>query len=294
MPSAPTAEIRPMTADDVEPASQVQVTAFDDLDRRTGGSPQPIGDDIWARIRGRHEHFLQHDPGGAWVATVDEAIVGCALALRRDSLWGLSLLVVHPDHQSSGAGRRLLDAALGYAAGCATAIILSSTDARAMRAYATSGFDLFPQVGGRGEVRAVPAPRRTVRDGSVADAELMDVVDRKVRGAPHGPDHHRMSTIMQAFVIDDVDGQGYAWLRGDGELSVLAATDDETATALLWRALAHCKETGTRVGLWHITGEQQWAVRVAYDARLEVKPDGPVFWRGRTPPRSYLPSGAFL
>jgi hypothetical protein len=27
---------------------------------------------------------------------------------------------------------------------------------------------------------------------------------------------------------------------------------------------------------------------------LKVTPGGPVFWRGTTPPKSYLPSGAFL
>jgi hypothetical protein len=42
--------------------------------------------------------------GGSWVATIDDEVVGTALALRRDSLWGLSLLAVDPRVQSSDAG----------------------------------------------------------------------------------------------------------------------------------------------------------------------------------------------
>jgi len=56
----------------------------------------------------RYRHLVTTDPEGAWVAEHEGAIVGCALALRREDVWGLSLLIVRPDLQSSGTGGALL------------------------------------------------------------------------------------------------------------------------------------------------------------------------------------------
>lgn len=285
-----------MVDDDVDAASRVQVAAFDALDRSDAVEPRSLSDAVWARIHSRHRHFLTHDPAGSWVATDNEQIVGCALALRRESLWGLSLLVVDPAAQSTGVGRRLLDASLIYADGCERAVILSTHDPRAMRSYATSGFALYPQVEGRGapDRTSLPALHGRVRDGSAADLELAENIDRGVRGAPRGPDQLRLATDMPPFIVDDVDGRGYAYFRSDGEVFALAATDDATATALLWRCLAHAAELGVTASVSHLNAQQQWAIRTAYQARLAVTPTGPVFWRGATPPPSYLPSGAYL
>jgi GNAT superfamily N-acetyltransferase len=285
-----------MTDADVEDSARVQWAAFADLDRREGATTPELTDAILARQHGRFHHFLANDPDGSWVAVDDGAIIGCALALTRDSLWGLSLLVVDPASQSTGAGRALLDASLRTAAGCDRAVIVSTTDARAMRAYATSGFALYPQVRASGppDPAAVPALHGRVRDGSPADVGLADEIDRVVRGAARGPDQVRMATDMPVFIVDDVDGRGYAYVRSDGELYTMAATDDDTATALLWRALAHIAELEKPATVEHLNAVQQWAIRVSYLARLTVAPAGPVFWRGITPPPAYLPSGAYL
>ena len=70
-----------------------------------------------ARWRARVEHGLEHDPGGAFVAERHGRIIGIAEAIRRERLWCLSLLTVDPDTQSAGAGRALMERALGYAEG---------------------------------------------------------------------------------------------------------------------------------------------------------------------------------
>jgi hypothetical protein len=72
----------------------------------------------------------------------------------------------------------------------------------------------------------------------------------------------------------------------------VAATEDQTAAELLWQCLAHEREGEVVVD--HVNGEQQWAVRVAVEARLRLEPAGCVFWRGRRPPPAYLPDGAYL
>jgi GNAT superfamily N-acetyltransferase len=291
-----TVTIRALTEADVHEAAQVQVASFNDLDRREGVEPRAITDQMWERFHSRQEHFLTNDPDGSWVADDGDRVVGVALALKRDGLWGLSLLVVDPTAQSAGTGRRLLDAALTYASGCERAVILSSKDSRAMRAYATSGFDLHPQVCGTGtpDRARLPATHGRVRDGSVAAAGWADQIDRTVRGAKRGPDHLALAGDMAMFVVDDVDGAGYAYVRNHGEVAVIAATDDDTATALLWRALAHTVDLGEPATVPHMNAGQQWAIRTAYQARLIVAPDGPVFYRGMTPPAAYLPSGAYL
>ncbi|HVV75845.1 MAG TPA: GNAT family N-acetyltransferase [Mycobacteriales bacterium] len=285
-----------MTAADVEETVRIQIDAFAALGRRRGDEPEAITDRMLERARLRHDHFVTHDPDGAFVATIEDKVVGCALALRRERLWGLSLLVVAPATQSSGAGRKLLDAALAYGEGCARGVILSSSDPRAIRSYATSGFQLFPQVSASGSPAMAGRPTldRRVRTGSATDRELADDVDRDVRGAGRGPDHEVVAAVgAQMYVVDDARGRGYAYLR-DGGVYLLAASDDATAAALLWRCLEHVHDTGTKATVDHITAEQQWAVEACFAARLKVVPDGPVFWRGATPPCAYLPSGAFL
>lgn len=287
--------IRPLTADDIDAARAVQVSAFDNHDRAGGHVVPEMTPEVVERQRGRFRHFLDHDPAGSFVATLDGTVVGTALALRRDSLWGLSLLAVDPQMQSKGIGTRLLEASLGYAYGVDTAVILSSSDPRAIRSYAVAGFDLHPQVRATGPLdrATLPPPDPRVRPGDASRAEWADALDRHVRGAARGPDHAALSAMAQMYVVDDPAGRGYAYLRFDGRIVTVVATDDETATALLWQCLA-AEQDGERT-IDHVNGTQQWAVRVALAARLPIQPCGPVFWRGRpAPPASYLPDGAYL
>lgn len=282
--------VRPLSVDDVDAASDVQTRSFDDIDRRFGEQVPEQTPARMARQRRRIEHFLQHDPGGSFVACVDDRVVGVALAMRRDDLWGLSLLVIEPDLQGRGIGRRLLGEALHYGEGASTAVILSSRDPRALAAYTDAGFDLHPQIAGVGTVdrKLLPAPSARVRPE--ADPEFADSVDRVVRGASRGTDHARLSEVGRSYSVDDDHGRGYAYTY-EGFVAALAATDDETATALLWACLAEA-EGDARVR--HVTSSQQWATRVITAGRLRISGDGATFWRGRQPPADYLPSGAYL
>ncbi|HVU60989.1 MAG TPA: GNAT family N-acetyltransferase [Mycobacteriales bacterium] len=282
--------VRPMTPDDVDDTVRVQLAAF-----AAAGETITLTQAQLARTKSRHRYFIDHDQGGAWAATVDAEIVGCGLALKREGLWGLSLLVVDPATQSQGVGRQLLDATLRYAEGCERAIIQSSSDSRAIRAYATSGFDLFPQMLATGTpvVDAAPGSVNRVRVAGPADFAFADEVDRAVRGAARGADHGFIEPGTDMYAVDDADGRGYVYRR-DSDIYLLAATDDDTAAALLWRCFQRLAELDVEAAVDHLTAEQQWAIDACITARLKMAPGGPVFWRGATPPRSYLPSGAFL
>lgn len=275
--------VRPMAAADVELVRLVSVAAFATLD--PPDPPAPPGN-----ARRRIEHLLGTDPGGCWVAEHDGRVVGAAIAIVRDGLWGLSLLVVDPGHQSRGTGRELLARAAGHGDHARGHLILSSTDARAVSAYLALGLDLRPAAAALGHPREVSAPD-TVRAGGEDDAALIAAVDRHVRGAPHGSDidalrgaGHRVSVFPE---------RGYVVHRPDS-VALLGARDRDAAADLLRAALAQAGDDGIRVE-W-LTADQQWAVDVCREAGLRFTLGwGALLTRGEVGPLApYLPSGAYL
>ena len=135
---------RPMRTDDALAVHELSFRSFTDLGERLHEPPQPPPPAEHALVR--IHQLIDRDPGGAWVTEHDGQLIGAALAIDRDGLWGLSLLVVDPAHQSAGPRPRRCWRARSStpAAGAAAAIILASPDARALRAYARAGFAPHP------------------------------------------------------------------------------------------------------------------------------------------------------
>jgi hypothetical protein len=226
------------------------------------------------------------------VAERDGAVAGVAMALLREGLWGLSLLVVDPGAQGHGAGRELLALAHAYGNGARGRAILSSSDPRAMRAYARLGLDLHPAVAATGVPQDVAMPA-DVRPGGPDDLPLTEAVDRAVRGAAHGADV--LAMLQGGHELFVVPERGYAMLRGT-QVRLLAAFDDDGARTLLRGALARVAELGKTAHVEFLTARQQWAIDVCIEARLDLQADcGCVFTAGDVGPFSpYLPSGAYL
>jgi GNAT superfamily N-acetyltransferase len=246
-----------------------------------------------AHGRARIAHLQATDPEGCWVAERDGEIVALALSLVRDDVWGLSLFAVKPGLQGQGLGRRTLEPALRYADGRRGAIILSSTDPRAMRRYFRAGFLLRPCVASAGQLNRsrLPAGLRSRPGHPEADRDLLDAASRHARGAGHGPDHEAIAAVGGQLLV--LDGRGYAWHR-EGSPVLLAARDEEAAADLLWSCFA-AGPPGGSVHVDFITEHNNWAIAVSLDAGLALSPDGPVFVRGDTGPFApYLPSGAYL
>ena len=228
----PGPSVRPLEASDIDAVHDVTVAAFQDLNRRFGEPIEPAGPLASSQIRkGR---LLATDPGGAWVADRRGEVVGCSLGIVRDGVWGLSLLVVSPDAQSTGVGRELLARAWEHGRDARGWIILASRDPRALRSYARLGMDLHPAMAARGRPRRVPAPPE-VRPGTSDDLPLTDDVDRAVRRAAHGED---LVALLEAggemLVLPE---RGYAVVR-DGAIRLLAAHDEAGAAILLRACLA--------------------------------------------------------
>lgn len=243
----------------------------------------------------RVAHLQRTDPDGCWVADCDGRVVGAALGLIRERMWGLSLFVMAPELQGQGIGNRLYGPALAYGADARGGLILSSSHPAAIRRYARSpGFALVPTVGLAGIVdpTRVPATLRCRAGDLAADAETIDAASRHVRGASHLRDLpvHLDRPGMTLLVID---GEGFACAL-EGSPTLLAARSEAAAADLLWGAITS-GVPGTTIAYDFVTAENGWAIRTGLTAGLAVTACGPLFVRGHVGPMApYLPNGPYL
>jgi GNAT superfamily N-acetyltransferase len=243
----------------------------------------------------RIAHIQRTDPGGSWVAEVDEQIVGAALGIIREGVWGLSLLAILPGFQGLGIGSRVYAPALAYGAAEPGGLILSSTHPAALRRYARSpGFRLIPMVGLSGvcDRTRAPATLRSRPGDLDADAETIDAASRHVRRASHLRDlPTHLDRPGSALLV--VDGDGFACV-GEGTVKLLAARTPQAAEDLLWSAMLS-GPAGAPVTVDFVTAENQWAFRVGLEAGLAITDWGAIFARGDVGPLApYLPSGSYL
>lgn len=290
--------LRPMTGADVDAAERLSAQAYHEVDRRSfqraWPDPLPRGADRVPDWQARTRHLLGTDPAGCWVADHDGEVVGFATSLVRELMWVLASYAVRPGLQGSGIGRQLLEAALLHGRGCLRGMLNASPDPRALRLYRSAGFDLHPQMLLWGHVSRADLPVvRHVRDGGPADFDLMDSLDRRVRGAAHGPDHVVMAGRLRLVVTDRPAASGYAYVDQRGSTVVLAATHRKAATALVWEGLAG-SDPDTPVEIGHVSAANQWALDVANAARLEIYSRGFLGLRHVSEPAPYLPHPTFL
>ena len=292
--------LRPVrdSASDARTVREIAKAAFDALEEqlgRTGPVPEPTPAAV-AASEARTRHLAATDPGGCWIAEEAGEAVGTALALRREGLWGLSLFCVRPDAQGKGVGRMLLDHAAAYGRGCLRGMIVASPDPRAARRYHAAGFQLHPtmQFTGTVDLLALPEPGGIpVHLGDASHQQLLDSVDRRVRGGGHGPDHAQLLRIGdELLVVDTLAGSGYCYRR-EGRIVLLAATSKRLAARLLTEALGRVP-VGTEATVANVTGEQEWAVDVCLAGGLSAANRGYLALRGLRPPTPYLPAGAYL
>ena len=285
--------IRPLEPQDAAEAAAVARTALTALDPDDVSAAEER-----ARVAAgtaRVAHLQRTDPGGCWVADADGRLVGTAIGLIRDGVWGFSLFAVLPDYQGHGIGSRLYAAAVAYGADEPGGIILSSSHPAAMRRYAlTPGYRLLPAVGLQGvpDAQAAPAALSCRIGDLVADAQTIDDASRHVRGASHLRD---LPTLLDApeRTLLVIDGEGFACVR-DGTPALLAARSEAAAEDLLWGAITS-GTPGRPVSVEFVTAGNQWAIRVGLAAGLAIAPNGPMFVRGEIGPLApYLASGAYL
>lgn len=287
-----------MRAEDVDVCEQISSRAFHELDLRTfqrswpDPSPRPPHRaELW-QIRTRH--LLTTDPGGCWVVEADGAVVGFATSLVRELMWILASYAVRPGLQGRGLGAGLLDAALQHGRGCLRGMLNASDDPQALRRYALAGFRLQPQLLFHGRVdRSVLPEVRHVRAGTPGDRDLLDSLDRRTRGAAHGPDHDVLGRELRLLVTDRPAGSGYAYVNAAGVPILLAASNRKAATALTWEALA-ASDPEEPIEIGHVSPANDWAVDLAMAARLGVYSRGFLALRRMKEPAPYIPHPTLL
>lgn len=290
--------VRPLRESDLEAFADLTATAYYEVDARTfqRAWPDPVRrpaarNGAWVN---RTRAALRTDPGGCWAAEVDGEVVGGAVSRVRELMWILASFAVAPGHQGRGIGTQLMAAAMQHGRGCLRGMFSASADPGAVRRYRLAGFDLHPQMLLSGVVdrSAIPVVER-VREGSAADVDLLDSVDRRTRGAAHLSDHELLLAQFRLAVIDDTTGSGYAYVDTDGSPALLAATNRRTASRLMWEALAS-SAPGAEVSVHHITAANAWALDVGLAAHLAIHQNGYLCVRQMKPPAPYLHHGSLL
>lgn len=282
---------------DVAAAEALSDDAFAALEQhagaRAGAGPRRRSPEHSAEWRRRTAHLVGTDPGGCWVAEDERGMTGFATSFVRETTWFLATYAVRPGRQGQGVGAMLLAAAMQHGRSCLHGMLSSSDDQRAIRRYRLAGFDLHPQMHLSGTVdrAAIPVVEK-VREGSAGDIDLLDSLDRRARGAAHGPDHELLLSTARLLVSDTSTGSGYAYVDdARRRVALLAADNRRTATRLLWAALA---DLSGPVSVPHLTAANQWALDVGIAARLDLGQAGYLALRGLRPPAPYVHHGALL
>ncbi len=282
------------TAADAEAVLAISRSAFRDPTDVTSATGDDPGRTVQQLARTRH--LVRTDPEGCWIVEQDGEAVGAALSLRREGVWMLALFVVRPSAQGKGVGQLLLERAAAYGRGCLRGLLCASPSPAAARRYRRAGFTLHPTMRLTGKVDRsglLDPGDIPVHPGSAAHTHLLDSVDRRVRGAAHGPDHTFMLAHYDELLIaDTLAGSGYCY-RDGGAVKLLAATSKRIATRLLREALARVPD-GEEALVEFLTAEQEWAVDVGLEVGLSLDTRGYLAVRGMRPPAPYVPSGGFL
>ena len=170
----------------------------------------------------------------------------------------------------------------------------ASADPGAVRRYRLAGFDLHPQMMLTGVVdrSAIPVVER-VREGSAADIDLMDSIDRQTRGAAHLSDHELLLDQFRLVVVRPRHRLRATPTSTATVAALLAATNRRTAATLMWEALAS-STPGDAVSVHHITAANAWALDVGLAARLAIHQSGYLCLRRMKPPAPYLHHGSLL
>jgi GNAT superfamily N-acetyltransferase len=290
---------RPMVVEDVPAAGAIQRATHVQRAERLHEPHEDKPQERIAVFERTLARFVRADHDGmplCHVAERDGSIVGYAAAIRREDLWGLALLFVTPDEQGRGIGQGLLERSLTSAADARVRLIRASDHPQAARRYFAAGLRLIPAA------RFSGTPDRTTlptdlpgRIGTTADLDLVEHVDRQVRGPTRTSDaQFAMEQDGQLLIVDGPDGRGWVLNRPDQGPRMLGATTPAAGRALLWTAFAHSDPEAT-LDLDPVFAEHQWAVQVAMAARLPCRQTSPLFIDGWDhPPEGWMPSGVYF
>jgi GNAT superfamily N-acetyltransferase len=200
-------------------------------DKPTADSLKPA----FERFRPYTEHLTQ-SAEHIWVAEEDGEIVGFSRSVLRDGVRQLSELFVHPDKQTQGVGKRLLELAFPNN-GADNRVIIASPDVRAVSRYLKTGvrfrFTIY-------EWYRKPEVVPFETDLSIEPLEVtpetlaeLNAIDRVIIGYTHEVDHIWLSKIRHGHIYRrDGKAVGYSYLSNRaGPIAMLNNADFIAALA---------------------------------------------------------------
>jgi GNAT superfamily N-acetyltransferase len=277
----PGIELRSPVPSDLDAMTQLTITAF--------GTGEDRDLDV---VRGRAAHLLAcAHPCSVVAERPSGQLVGVAITRHIGRIVLLAWAAVHPAHQGQGVLRAMLTDWPARQRDT-TRIVVSSTDPRAMRAYAQLGLHVLPTVSAGGILRpgAVCAPHRGASYAPDEVAGLLAQLGDDVRGAQYPLADAALMHAQGdcAHVVDDATGRA-AVIRNDGIIRLAVATTPAAASSALRHALA-AVPSGATVHLNHLRAGMDWAIHEALAAGLALSPEAPVYADAPLNPL-HLPNG---
>jgi GNAT superfamily N-acetyltransferase len=186
---------------------------------------------LWGSL---YEH-LARTAEQFWVAESEDGLIGYARSIQRDGLQELTELFIHPQVQSKGLGRALLERAFGLQAGLqgeGKRCIIASADRRALALYLKAGmaarfpiYTFYRAV--RDDVRVESDLVFEPLDDTPDCLETLAQIDRQVLGHRRDADHEWLREDRRGFICRR-GGQaaGYGYEGGfDGPFALLDEAD---------------------------------------------------------------------
>ena len=284
--------LRPARADELPACADVWRAGLDGYGSRVGRPPIISAPGPLAALLA---HLRRTDPDRFLVAVRPDAdgserVVAFASASRRDRVWFLGMLFVHPDEQARGLGRTLLEAVLP--ADRDSVALATCTDAAQPISNALyARYGLVPRMPvlelvGRpdrdapaalpGDVRAVPfellAAGPTDGPGPRRLAAALGALDRAILGYAHPQDHAFLAeTGRRGHLYEAGDGQivGYGYVSPVGRIGPLAVEDAALLPGVLGHLLRAVEPAGV-FAAW-VPGAAGAAVTSLLDAGLRIE-----------------------
>jgi ribosomal protein S18 acetylase RimI-like enzyme len=231
-------------------------------------------------------HFLGTSGEGFLVAEVKKRLAGFCCYIVRGNLWFLSYLVVAPEFQGTGIGRKLFERALAKAqADKGPRILAAYTRASnwpSISLYTRNGiFPRIPMLKLEGDISGVceatreieplPGEVASLNEGTVA---LIDDIDEEVREFKRDIDHRFWlgASGMRCYLFKrDGNAVGYAYISDDGAIGPVAALKAEDMENTLCFCLDRLSSEGVDRFTLHVPGENTAALSLLYDRGFKIQ-----------------------
>lgn len=284
--------LRAARADELPACAEVWRAGLDGYGPRVGRPPMISSPGPLVALLA---HLRRTDPDRFLVAARSEAdgterVVAFASASRRDHVWFLGMLFVHPDEQARGLGRALLEAVLP-ADGDLVALATCTDAAQPISNALYARYGLVPRMPvlelvGRperaapaelpGGVRVVPfellAAGPADGPGPRRLAAALEALDRATLGYGHPQDHAYLEESgRRGHLYEAGDGRilGYGYVSPVGRLGPLAVEDAALLPGVLGHLLRAVEPAGA-FSAW-VPGAAGAAVTSLLDAGLRIE-----------------------